>query len=76
MAVPISLSATFGLMWALGYGIDNVTLLGLTIAVGLVVDDAIVMLEAVVRHIEQDLSYPGEIKVTVVREVRASATAG
>jgi HAE1 family hydrophobic/amphiphilic exporter-1 len=55
VAVPISLAATFGLMWALGYGIDNVTLLGLTIAVGLVVDDAIVMLEAVVRHIEEGM---------------------
>ncbi|HZH47387.1 MAG TPA: efflux RND transporter permease subunit, partial [Roseococcus sp.] len=38
VAVPISLAVTFGLMYALGYGIDNVTLLGLTIAVGLVVD--------------------------------------
>ena len=56
VAVPISLAATFGLMWALGYGIDNVTLLGLTIAVGLVVDDAIVMLEAVVRHIEEGMA--------------------
>src|SRR5215210_2071637 len=55
VAVPISLSATFGLMWAMGYGIDNVTLLGLTIAVGLVVDDAIVMLEAVVRHVEEGM---------------------
>ncbi|WP_149541069.1 efflux RND transporter permease subunit [Siccirubricoccus phaeus] len=56
VAVPISLCVAFGLMYALGYGIDNVTLLGLTIAVGLVVDDAIVMLEAIVRHIEEGMA--------------------
>ncbi|MBS7789120.1 efflux RND transporter permease subunit [Roseococcus sp. SDR] len=55
IAVPISLCITFGFMYALGYGIDNVTLLGLTIAVGLVVDDAIVVLEAIVRHIEEGM---------------------
>lgn len=55
ITVPISLSITFGLMYMMGYGIDNVTLLGLTIAVGLVVDDAIVVLEAIVRHIEEGM---------------------
>ncbi|MFC4168480.1 efflux RND transporter permease subunit [Teichococcus aestuarii] len=55
IAVPISLAGTFGLMYALGYGIDNITLLGLTLAVGLVVDDAIVMLEAIVRHMEEGM---------------------
>ncbi|MBS7812487.1 efflux RND transporter permease subunit [Roseococcus pinisoli] len=55
VAVPISLCMTFGLMYLLGYGIDNVTLLGLTIAVGLVVDDAIVVLEVIVRHIEEGM---------------------
>jgi len=68
VAVPISLSATFGLMWALGYGIDNVTLLGLTIAVGLVVDDAIVMLEAVVRHIEEGMA-PLQAAIRGSREI-------
>lgn len=56
IAVPLSLAATFGLMYALGYGIDNITLLGLTLAVGLVVDDAIVMLEAIVRHMEEGMT--------------------
>ncbi|MCX7374990.1 MAG: efflux RND transporter permease subunit [Alphaproteobacteria bacterium] len=56
IAVPISLCITFGLMYVLGYGIDNVTLLGLTIAVGLVVDDAIVVLEAIMRHIEEGMA--------------------
>jgi hydrophobic/amphiphilic exporter-1 (mainly G- bacteria), HAE1 family len=68
VAVPISLSATFGLMYALGYGIDNVTLLGLTIAVGLVVDDAIVMLEAVVRHIEEGMP-PFQAAIRGSREI-------
>ena len=40
----------------MGYGIDNVTLLALTLAVGLVVDDAIVMLEAIIRHIEEGMA--------------------
>ena len=55
IAVPVSLAGTLGLMYLLGYGIDNVTLLGLTLAVGLVVDDAIVMLEAIVRHVEEGM---------------------
>jgi HAE1 family hydrophobic/amphiphilic exporter-1 len=68
VAVPISLGVTFGLMWAMGYGIDNVTLLGLTIAVGLVVDDAIVMLEAVVRHIEEGVP-PFQAAIRGAREI-------
>ncbi len=56
VAVPISLCVTFGFMYMLGYGIDNVTMLGMTIAVGLVVDDAIVVLEAIVRHIEEGMA--------------------
>ena len=63
LAVPISLCVAFGLMYVMGYGIDNVTLLGLTIAVGLVVDDAIVVLEAIVRHIEDGMDpIPAAIK--------------
>ncbi|HYI83752.1 MAG TPA: efflux RND transporter permease subunit, partial [Acetobacteraceae bacterium] len=68
VAVPISLCVAFGLMYLLGYGIDNVTLLGLTIAVGLVVDDAIVMLEAVVRHIEEGMA-PLQAAIRGSREI-------
>ncbi len=68
IAVPISLCITFGLMYALGYGIDNVTLLGLTIAVGLVVDDAIVVLEAIVRHIEEGM-HPVAAAIRGAKEV-------
>jgi HAE1 family hydrophobic/amphiphilic exporter-1 len=49
LAVPLSLIATFGAMSVLGYSIDNISLLGLTLSVGLVVDDAIVMLENILR---------------------------
>lgn len=55
LAVPLSLIATFGGMYALGYSIDNISLLGLTLSVGLVVDDAIVMLENILRLHEEGL---------------------
>ncbi len=68
IAVPISLAGTFGLMHLFGYGLDNVTLLGMTLAVGLVVDDAIVMLEAIVRHIEEGVP-PREAALRGAREI-------
>jgi HAE1 family hydrophobic/amphiphilic exporter-1 len=52
-AVPISIIATFAAMYALGFSIDNISLMALTLSVGLVVDDAIVMLENIVRHMEE-----------------------
>ncbi|TBR36897.1 MULTISPECIES: efflux RND transporter permease subunit [Dyella] len=52
VALPISVIGTFGAMYALGYSLDNLSLLALTLAVGFVVDDAIVMLENIVRHME------------------------
>src|SRR6266540_4303279 len=52
LAVPVSLVATCGAMYAFGFSINNMTLLALTLSVGFVVDDAIVMLENIVRHIE------------------------
>jgi hydrophobic/amphiphilic exporter-1 (mainly G- bacteria), HAE1 family len=52
LALPISLIGTFAGMYLLGYSIDNLSLLALTLSVGFVVDDAIVMLENIVRHIE------------------------
>src|SRR6185437_5646738 len=52
VAVPISIIGTFGVMLALHYNIDNLSLMGLTIAVGFLVDDAIVMIENIVRYIE------------------------
>ena len=52
LSLPISLLGTIALMGALGYSLDNISLLAITLAVGLVVDDAIVMLENIVRHVE------------------------
>src|SRR5205814_3969623 len=52
LSLPISLVGAISLLWAFGYTIDNISLLGLTLAVGLVVDDAIVMLENIMRHVE------------------------
>jgi hydrophobic/amphiphilic exporter-1 (mainly G- bacteria), HAE1 family len=55
LAVPLSLIATFGGMYVLGYSFDNISLLGLTLSVGLVVDDAIVMLENILRYTEEGM---------------------
>ena len=53
VTVPLALLGTCALMWACGYSLDNLSLMALTIAVGFVVDDAIVMLENISRHIEE-----------------------
>ena len=56
VTVPLALLGTCALMYVIGYSLDNLSLMGLTIAVGFVVDDAIVMLENIYRHIEAGLS--------------------
>ena len=52
LALPFSIVGTFAVMWACGYSLDNLSLMALTLSVGFVVDDAIVMLENIVRHME------------------------
>jgi hydrophobe/amphiphile efflux-1 (HAE1) family protein len=73
ISVPISLIGTFGVMYLLGYSLDNLSLMGLSIAVGFVVDDAIVMIENISRHIEEGmapldaaLKGAGEIGFTII----------
>ncbi|WP_051356823.1 multidrug efflux RND transporter permease subunit [Azorhizobium doebereinerae] len=73
ITVPMALIGTFAVMYLLGYSLDNLSLMGLTIAVGFVVDDAIVMLENIYRHIEEGLSPmdaaikgAGEIGFTII----------
>ena len=73
VAVPMSLIGTFTVMYVLGYSLDNLSLMALTIAVGFVVDDAIVMIENIVRHIEEGktpmqaaLQGAGEIGFTIM----------
>ena len=53
IALPLSIIGTFGIMSLLGYGLDNLSLMALTVATGFVVDDAIVMIENVVRYLEE-----------------------
>ena len=53
VAVPLSLVGTFGVMYLLGYSLNNLTLMALTISTGFVVDDAIVMIENIARYIEE-----------------------
>jgi hydrophobe/amphiphile efflux-1 (HAE1) family protein len=73
IAVPLSLLATFAVMYAVGYNLDNISLMALTISVGFVVDDAVVMIENIVRYIEMGerpfeaaLKGAGQIGFTIV----------
>jgi len=73
VAVPLSLIGTFGVMYLAGFSINNLTLMALTIATGFVVDDAIVMIENIARHIEHGdppmeaaLKGAGEIGFTII----------
>jgi len=68
LAVPVSLIGTFAAMYAFGFSINNMTLLALTLSVGFVVDDAIVMLENIVRHVEGGMR-PFEAALKGSREI-------
>jgi hydrophobe/amphiphile efflux-1 (HAE1) family protein len=56
VTVPLSLIGTFAVLYALGYSLDNLSLMALSIAVGFVVDDAVVVIENIVRHLEEGLT--------------------
>ncbi|HEX4078880.1 MAG TPA: efflux RND transporter permease subunit [Rhizomicrobium sp.] len=73
VAVPVSIIGTFGAMYLLGYSLDNLSLMALTISTGFVVDDAIVVVENISRHLEEGMSPveaalrgAGEVGFTVV----------
>ncbi len=68
VAVPVSLISTFGVMYLLGYSLDNLSLMALTIATGFVVDDAIVVLENISRYREQGIA-PMEAALRGAREI-------
>jgi multidrug efflux pump len=68
VAVSVSLIATFAAMYLMGYSLDNLSLMALTVATGFVVDDAIVVLENITRHIEEGLS-PMEAALKGAKEV-------
>jgi len=68
LALPMSIVGTFAVMYALGYSLDNLSLMALTLSVGFVVDDAIVMLENIVRHMERGQA-PFEAALEGAREI-------
>jgi HAE1 family hydrophobic/amphiphilic exporter-1 len=68
LSLPVSLIGAVALLWGFSYSLDNISLLGLTLAVGLVVDDAIVVLENIMRHVEHG-EPPFEAALRGAREV-------
>jgi multidrug efflux pump len=68
VAVPVSLVGTFGVMYLMGYSLDNLSLMALTVATGFVVDDAIVVIENINRHLEQGMS-PLEASLYGAKEI-------
>src|SRR5262249_16632056 len=68
IAVPLSLVGTFGVMYLLGYSLDNLSLMALAISTGFVVDDAIVVLENINRHLEEGVE-PVAAAFQVAREI-------
>jgi multidrug efflux pump len=71
VAVPVSLIGTFGIMYLLGYSLDNLSLMALTISTGFVVDDAIVVIENITRYLEQGMQ-PVQAALKGAQEVSAT----
>ncbi len=74
VAVPVAIIGTFAVMAAIGFSLNNLTLFGLVLAIGIVVDDAIVVVEAVEHHIETGLA-PREATVEAMRQVSGPVVA-
>src|SRR5207248_2472889 len=68
VAVPVAVVGTFAVMAAIGFSLNNLTLFGLVLAIGIVVDDAIVVVEAVEHHIEHGLA-PREATIRAMEQV-------
>jgi len=73
-AIPISVLGTFALLYGLGYSINILTLLALVLAIGIVVDDAIVVLENIVRHIEEGMA-PFDASLLAMKEITGAVLA-
>ena len=69
VAIPVSLVATFAVLWAIGFSINLVTLFGLILAIGVVVDDAIVVIESVSRFMEEEGLSAREAAIKTMRQV-------
>src|SRR5438067_4708233 len=75
LAIPTSVIATFTLLRAMDFTLNNMTLLGLTLAVGIVIDDAIVVLENIVRFIEEKYELPKTTAIDATREITLAVVA-
>ena len=69
IAIPTSIIATFGLIWYQGFTLNSMTMLALTLAVGIVIDDAIVVLENIYRFVEEKGRPPMQAAVEATREI-------
>jgi hydrophobic/amphiphilic exporter-1 (mainly G- bacteria), HAE1 family len=69
IAIPTSIIATFGLIWYQGFTLNSMTMLALTLAVGIVIDDAIVVLENIYRFVEEKGMAPAEAAIEATREI-------
>ncbi|HKU42710.1 MAG TPA: efflux RND transporter permease subunit [Polyangiales bacterium] len=69
LAIPTSIISTFGLMWAKGFTLNSITLLALALAVGIVIDDAIVVLENIFRFIEEKKRRPFDAAIEATKEI-------
>lgn len=69
LAIPTSIIATFGLMYAMGYTLNSITMLALTLMVGIVIDDAIVVLENIYRYVDEKGMNPFQAAIEGTREI-------
>ena len=75
LSIPISITSTFALMYFCGFTLNTISLSALALATGLIVDDAIVVLENIFRHIERDKKSPAEAAVTGTQEIMQAVVA-
>jgi HAE1 family hydrophobic/amphiphilic exporter-1 len=75
LSIPISIVSTFALMYMCGFTLNTMSLGGLALATGLIVDDAVVVLENIFRHIERDKKRPAEAAVTGTMEIASAVVA-
>lgn len=75
LSIPISIISTFSLLYFCGYTLNNISLSGLALASGLIVDDAVVVLENIFRHIERDKRSPADASVTGTQEIVSAVLA-
>ncbi len=75
LSIPISIFSTFTLLYFCGFTLNNISLSGLSLATGLIVDDAVVVLENIFRHIERDKKPPAEAAITGTNEITSAVFA-